>query len=414
MAGKKPPPGFADLSDVSNAALKDCFSVIGVVVDYMPPKLTSRLEHQVTFRIQDPRLRDAVYGSEGLKIRWFAKQPQNLPQINAIGDVVLVRDGQVSEYRNEKLLISNHRAAVLVFSGAVLPSPAFKLDYVSGNATLPYHGTDGQRDCLTPVVQEYIIEMKNDLNVEVRKLPNAESGPLAAQAASTPRTNRQPGQSGPPAPQYAGFHKFRLVKDLQHRVFSDLCVEVVKKFPNNYGKCELYVTDYTANEQMFYYAPPEEKHDLVRDGDQFGYHGPLKRNWPGPFGFMVLRVTLVEPHAGFAIHQIEEGDEILMQNVKIKLMPNNNKLEGDMWPDQHAPSKVQIQKITPKFPQIQDLRLRKDEYYSKRRAITEKAEQANAEVEVKLSKSEKKKQKKLRKQEEARKKAEQEAALAEK
>lgn len=414
MSGKKPPPGFADLSDVSNAALKECFSVIGVVVDYMPPKLTTRGEHQVTFRIRDPRLRDAVYGSEGLKIRWFAKQPQNLPQINAIGDVVMVRDGLVAEYNNEKLLISNSRTAVLVFSGAVLPSSAFKLDYVSGNATLPYHGTDGQRGYLTPIVQEYIIEMKNDLNIEVRKLPNAGSGPPAAQAAITHRPNWQPGQSGPPAPQYAGFHKFRLVKDLQHLVFSDLCVEVVKKFPNNYGKCELYVTDYTANEQMFYYAPPEEKHDLVRDGDHFGYNGPPKRNWPGPFGFMVLRVTLVEPHAGFAIREIEEGDEILMQNVKIKFNPNNNKLEGDMWPDRYAPSKVQIQKINHKFPQIQDLRLRKDAYYAERRAITEKAEQANAEVEVKLSRSEKKKQKKLRKQEETRKKAEQEAALAEK
>jgi hypothetical protein len=200
------------------------------------------------------------------------------------------------------------------------------------------------------------------------------------------------------------------VKDLEHRVFSDVCVEVVKKFTNNFGHCELYVTDYTENNQMFYYAPPEEKpSDLVHDGDRFGYIGPSKREWPGPYGYLVLKVNLTEPHASFAEQNVAEGDMIEMQNVKMKVMPNNSRLEGDMWPDQHSPSKVQVLKLRPGRKEIIDLCLRKEEYWASRRA---KEEKQTAEAEPRQKKKHKK-NKKQKKAEEARQKAEKEAAAAE-
>ncbi|KAM0722715.1 hypothetical protein Q7P37_002156 [Cladosporium fusiforme] len=411
MTGKKPPPGFTSLSDAQDLAIRTRVSIIGVVVDYMPPKDTARKEFVVTFKLQDPKLRDVVYGHEGLKVRWFAKRLEDLPQIHAIGDVVLAREVQASEFHGEKMLISGPRSMHLVFSGSALPLPAFKLEYVSGNAILPCHGTDGQRGSLTPVVQEYIIDLKSELNIEIKKVSDAGPASTAAHSALLP-ARRGPPMS--PIPVAGGLHRFRLVKDLQHHVFSDLCVEVVKKFPNNYGKCELYVTDFTANEHMFYYAPPEEKqHDLVRDGDQFGYQGPAKRDWPGPWGFLIFRVSLVDPHAAFAIREVEEGDMVTMQNVKVKAM-QNGRLEGDMWPDQNNLSKVQIRKINYKSPQLDNLRLRKDEYWTGRHAIAKKAEDAVLEAEGKLSKAERKKLKKRKREEEARKEAEQKAAEDEK
>lgn len=415
MVGKMPPPGFISLSDAQDAPFKSRASVIGAVVDYLPPMLTRTREHQLTVRLQDPKLRDAVYGHQGLKVRWFAKRLQDLPQINAIGDIMLLRDMTVSEWANEKMLLSHHRSAHLVFSATAVPLPAFKLEYASGNANLPCQGTDGQRGSLTPVVQEYIIEMKSELKIETKKVSNADTAPAAAQPANLSKPPVQPGRSGGHMPATAASPKLRLVKDLQHRVFSDICVQVVRKFTKDSGHCELYVTDYTANKEMFYYAPPEEKHDLVQDGDRYGIIGPPKKDWPGPYGYLVLKVNLIEPHSSFANREIERGDMVLIQNVKMKYMPpDNNRLEGDMWPDQHAPNKVQIRKMNFAFPKIQELCRRKDEYWLAREAVTNKTKKAEVEAEGKLSKAEKKRRAKQRKQEEARKQAEHEAALAEK
>ncbi|MGG6498327.1 UNVERIFIED_CONTAM: hypothetical protein NY603_35915, partial [Bacteroidetes bacterium 56_B9] len=65
--------------------------------------------------------------------------------------------------------------------------------------------------------------------------------------------------------------KFRLIEDLRTWDFADMVGFVVKCFPTQYGGCDLYVTDYTANEYLRYYAPPEDETSEERDGDVFGY-----------------------------------------------------------------------------------------------------------------------------------------------
>lgn len=305
------------------------------------------------------------------------------------------------------MLISTYYTGHLVFHRAVVPSPAFKLDYVSGHGKLVCQGTDGLRNTLGPVEQDFIIALKEEMKVEVKAVDHsAFPPPVNAPAGLAARTAPKPTQTFS--------HKFKLVKDLEHRVFSDICVEVVKKFPKENGDCELYVTDYTPNKLMFYYAAPEEKNDYVRDGDVFGYNGPPKREWPGPYGFMVLKVNLTQPHASYAIHEVMEGELIALDNVKIKLMPNNNRLEGDMWKDTHAPSKVQIRKLIRTRKEMSDLLLRKGEYWTARRAAAEKAAKAETEAQEKPSKGQKKRIKKAQRTEASRLAAEREAALAEK
>lgn len=408
MPTTAPPPGFVDLATAQSAGRNSTVAVIGVVVDYMPPKKTYSGDFQATMKLQDHSWR---YSSEGLKVKFFKKRFEDLPPIKGIGDVVLFRNIKVSEYAGEILLVSTHFTAQLVFSGAIVPSPAFKLDYVSGNGKLPCQGTDGLRNTLGPVEQDYIITLKNELNVQVKAIDTAAPAPVVPGAARS----TQPGVIGRPTVYGAFSQKFRLVKDLKDYVFSDVCVEVVKKFTTMNGACELYVTDYTPNKQMFYYAPPEEKNDLVRDGDQFGYNGPPKRNWPGPYGFLVFKVNLSEPHASFANHQVSEGEMIALENIKVKLMPNNNRLEGDMWPDQNNSSKVQVRKISSQRKEIQDLLLRKSEYWEERRARLGKIEGGNDEAPKKKSKGQRKRDRLLRQQqeaEEAQRKADQEDATA--
>ena len=404
MPQTAPPPGFVDLATAQGAGKNSLVTVIGVVVDYLPPKQSYGGDFQVTFRLQDQSMR---YSGEGLKVRFFKKRFEDLPPIKAIGDVVLLRNAKVSEFQGELLLVSGYQTAHLVFSGPIVPSPAFKLDYVGGNGKLPCQGTDGLRNTLGPVEQDYIITLKSELNIQIKAVDVPSTLPAATGARDAQPA--QPGVANRAAVPGAYSYKFRLVKDLQNFVFSDVCVEVVKKFPNFNGNCELYVTDYTPNEQMFYYAPPEEKkNNLVRDGDQFGYNGPPKRDWPGPYGYLILKVNLVDPHASFANHQISEGDMIALENVKVKLMPNNSRLEGDMWPDQHNPSKVQVRKLDHRRKQIMELLLRKNEYWAERKAMLAKLGQAAEDVPKEPGKKARRRKRKL----EERQKAEAQHAAA--
>jgi protection-of-telomeres protein 1 len=405
-----PPQGYMDLPSAQSAAIGSLVSVIGVVVDYLPPKRAYGPESTVSFKLQDPRLRDAMYSGEGLKVRFFGDE-KRFPPIKAKGDIVLLRGIRVHEYANEKMLMNQRETKYLVFSGSRIPTPAFKLQYMagSGNNKLQCEGTCDQ-NALSPPVQDYIITMKSEMDIPVQPVNH-----MPAPTLPSPNRTAQPGPGNVAAPKAlrgAYSAKFKLVKDLQHYVFSDICVEVVKTFTNNYGNCELYVTDYTANNQMFYYAPPEEKpSDLVRDGDRYGYSGPSKQKWPGPYGFLVLKVNLAEPHASFANQNLAKGDMIALENVKVKLMPDSSRLEGDMWPDQNNPSKVQVRKLRHDRKEIINLCLRKEEYWAARR--TNEAKQT-AEEEPRLGKRQKRKLRQLKREQEERQKAEKEAAVAEK
>jgi hypothetical protein len=184
-----------------------------------------------------------------------------------------------------------------------------------------------------------------------------------------------------------------LVKDLRHRDFADICGQVVKQFPGNRG-CELYITDYTENKEMFFYAPPEMDGNEEREGDEFGYTAVPKKSWPGPYGYLVLQVNTQEPHSSYANASVREGDFVLLQNVRAKIRTDISKLQGDMWPDQANPDRVQIVKSMSinKSPEVQALLTRKERYWAARKAKA----QANEEGERKqLTRSEKKR---LRKQ----------------
>jgi hypothetical protein len=49
---------------------------------------------------------------------------------------------------------------------------------------------------------------------------------------------------------------------------------------------------------------------------------------------------------------------IALENVKMKLMPDSSRLEGDMWPDQNNQDKVQVRKLRPARKEIMELCLR--------------------------------------------------------
>ncbi|TKA67809.1 hypothetical protein B0A55_09043, partial [Friedmanniomyces simplex] len=269
-------------------------------------------------------------------------------------------------------------------------------------------GAPADIDKLSLAEQAYVIQLK----AELRQLEAKFANPLA-EAVGKKRDAAPVGNAGPPekkARRSTFGKKFQLVCETRHLKFADLCVQVVKKYSSQFGTCDLYVTDYTENRDIWYYAPPEEQDGKERDGDDYGYSKQPKRAWPGPYGWLVLKVNVKDPHGQLVNTKVDEGDFVLLRNVKMKIMAEGAKLEGDMWRDNDNPSKINVVKLLNQDkPEIQELITRKEKYWAKR--LAQHPPQPNEST--KPSKSEKKRQKKQKQQEERAKTAADAARVAE-
>ncbi|EMC98208.1 hypothetical protein BAUCODRAFT_66527 [Baudoinia panamericana UAMH 10762] len=395
-----PPPGFIDLSTAYKSPASSLINIIGVVVDVMQPRQASTGQYMFTFKLLDPKLQNSIHGSEGLTVRFFNADVSKLPQVREYGDVVLLRNMKTMSFNGQPLAVSNFQTNVQVFPSAAVPAPTYSITY-HGTNRLHSLGVPADVEKLTLEEQAYVIQLKADINVTTHLLRTGVAG-----------LGKKRSNEAPPLPAPIGKKarisdigpKFRLVEELRHKVFSDVVVQVVKKFSNSFGSCELYVTDYTENKDMWYYKPPEDLTTSERDGDDFGYNRPAKKNWPGPYGWLVLKVNLKDPHAQFVNAKISEGDFVILRNVKMKIMMEGAKLEGDMWPDDQSPERVKVVKLMNQdLPEIKELLLRKEKYWTKRRAQHPELYPYQEEAQAKESKKDKKRRKKAEKlaQEEA-------------
>jgi protection-of-telomeres protein 1 len=179
--------------------------------------------------------------------------------------------------------------------------------------------------------------------------------------------------------------KFRLIQSVNYNDYCDIAVEVIKKFPNSNGNMELYVTDYTQNNNLYHYPDPDEadadddfsryeptnahhnpdsNRNLNREGDPYGYLANVtgkRKDWPGPSGRHTLQVELLPPHAGFARDRVQEGDFVKLSNVRIK-QGSAGKMEGNIWTDRHYPEKIQVNKLIEE-KHLKDLTARRDKYW---------------------------------------------------
>ena len=375
------PKGFCDLSTAYNAPEGTFVNIIGVVVDLMGSTIAARTgQHMLTFKLLDQRLHESIFGSQGLRVRFFKNDKNALPRVRQNGDVVLLRNVKITSYSQQPMVLSNHQTGVLVFPAEKIPDPGFEIAY-RGKQRLECLGIPLDVNALSLQEQRYVISLKQEMSCTVQALPSISDANTALEpflpppptAPTEPAAMRKrPGEHLPqPAPKQAKQStlgpKFQLIEELQHRRFADICAQVVKKFSNNFGSCELYVTDYTQNDQMFLYTAPEEETEHERDGDTFGHIGPPKREWPGPYGWLVLKINVKDPHSYYVNKEVNEGDFVLLKNVKMKIMNEHAKLEGDMWPDTINPEKVQILKLgSHDVPEIKAILSRKERYWASR------------------------------------------------
>nr|POF13706.1 protection of telomeres protein 1 [Quercus suber] len=369
-----PPEGFCDLLTAFQSKKDTILNLIGVVVDYMPPMTARSGEFMLTVKLLDLKLRDNTSSKSGFPLRFFAAKQEWLPPIHSIGDVLLVIRVKSIPFNGSPMALSNkYETRWLVFANNQIPDPAFILS-VSGNNRLPSLARPDQvQHEPTLSEQKYVIDLKKGLSMETDELLASNS---TKKRELYDMTDVPTGPRSAKKAKLSNFgSKFQLVKQLRTGTFADLCVMVVKKFHVDPGRrTELYVTDYTENDRMFYYSPPEELGDQEREGDHYGYSDGSKRSWKGPFGHMVLKVNTRHPHSTYANLWGEENTILVLRNVKLKAMNEFSNLEGDMWPDDRNQGKNNVRRLQPDerdWHEVHEL-LERKEKYEQRRAREEK------------------------------------------
>lgn len=344
-----PPPGFVDLASAYSQKEK-AVNVIGVVVDHLPPAKSSGTDYVITFTIHDPSWTDGL----GLKFRFFQKAIEKLPAIESNGDVVLLRNVKIKNYRGGWTGISNSSTTWAVFPESSLPESTGIL--VPEGVTVKKSSSAASP---TRVETEYAVRLCNTNRGAFLALPPP---PTSLQVArSTERAGGVP---------FKRREKFRLIQDLSldenltGLVFADLLGEVRKYYENDYC-VDLSITDYTTNKGLYNYRYGCDEDGT--EGDQFGYLAGKQRIWPGPWGKMTINVRMWDSHADFARTQVRLGNFVFLRNVHISTgKEGKHYLEGKLRGDQNDPCRVGIEIRKPKDAEkdarMKELLIRKREY----------------------------------------------------
>jgi len=86
LMAKRPPAGYLDLFSASQQGLQQSVNIIGVVSDVMVPGKTQGTDYQMTFTLLDNSTLP-----NGLRVKFFRKNLFDMPAIQSIGDVVVLR-----------------------------------------------------------------------------------------------------------------------------------------------------------------------------------------------------------------------------------------------------------------------------------------------------------------------------------
>jgi protection-of-telomeres protein 1 len=238
-------------------------------------------------------------------------------------------------------LLSNRFSTWAVIHGHSIPAEPPPL-----GSGLPRISKTGTIRNLSPVEVRYSFMLSNALSHH-----RASEAIVPSPSRHLPSVHQSGSRGDTPASQWqmaSGRQKFSLIRDVQSAQFYDIVGEVVKTFPSGGSAFEVYVSDYTPNENLFKYewTPPSDDHG--GPGDEYGYIGRrTNQSWPGPYGKLTLRVTLWPPHSTAAQSTIKEGDYVELRNVHIKF-DQHHQLEGAVHEDRRYPDSIQVRRITDK------------------------------------------------------------------
>ena len=359
----KIPSGYIDLYHAPNRQNVD-INVIGVVTDYLSPKQSRRTDWTCSFSIKDESNRGT---GDGLKVRFFRPKEAELPAIKNIGDLVILRCIKAKEFGGMIPLMSNWSTTCVVFpKGSIpekLPTNHYQLKHIK----------DARSPAPTLEEIQYVVSLYNTINISPVSVPTQpnESTTLAFRSNKVGSSVLR--------------QRFSLVKDITFDTFYDLVGQVCKIYPSN-DRCELYISDYTTNNQLYNHERDcNTNGEDAMDGDPYHHIPPsTKKKWQGPWGKMTLKVMLWNPHSDFARSSIRENDFVHLRNVLARSF--DGRLEGRLHTDRYYPDRVEITVLGDDDDRVKDV-LRRKKDYKKRFNVEDNRPQKRKRDDGKLSKS---------------------------
>lgn len=382
MMTSKTPFGFVDISSAMAESGREA-NFIGVVVDFLPPSKSRGSDWMCTFTIADGRC------DGGLKVRLFKPMESELPRIQKIGDVVILRNLRITEWSGMIVGNSINNTTWLVFPADSIPNRA-----PHNSEQLKHFKHPRAVTCSASQIQ-YVCQMRHSKQwTEV----TPHSAPLKNVSNISP-PQRQSSSARVRA------DKFSMIKDVEHEKFYDLVGQVIKIYPS-YNDVELFITDYTSNVLLHNYewGGGGQGGGGYREGDEYNYLPRSRKDWPGPFGKLTLMVSLMSPHSHFASSNVRENDFVFLRNVRIK-QSSNRTLQGSLWQDQKYLERIDVSVITDKSDhRVKDILRRKLEYKKRFDAqsarFVDEARGQKRDRDEPLSKSQNKKRRKQQKEQE--------------
>ncbi|PSK42871.1 hypothetical protein B9Z65_6825 [Elsinoe australis] len=361
------PSGYVPITQVLAGPDKVPSSVAGFVTDVMEPTVTRTGDYMITISLCDVDYNQSSGSWTGVKARLFRKFVSAFPKPN-LGDIIFIKNiGKVIFGGNT--MLSGSRTEFVLFNRDHIPDLAFSSQFQAGKNNIQ---STYSHPSLAPSFDEqyYAMIMKSEYGEQVLQYTDLTQRPQPSIPMNRPELVNS-GEYSTTASRPSA-DKFGLIKDIQVAKFYDMVVEVVKIFPVKFADyVEVYVTDYTSNRELYDYPTPEEMDRNGRDGDTFNYMDNSKRDWPGPWGQMVLALEIRYPHMGYIQQHVNERDFIELKNVRIK-MSRSSRLEGNLWPDKLWPDKVLVDKVNPsRSDKGQALLERRDRYWAGRKTIDE-------------------------------------------
>ncbi|KAJ5165971.1 hypothetical protein N7492_006267 [Penicillium capsulatum] len=317
----------ADVKDIATAcSTQDLVSTLGVVVDKVPPYHTKGSSSCVIFTIKDSDLYDGNWRG-GLKIKYFNDHESHLPRSEPEAVISQRETIPWAIFRSE----ANPNESLSILTGPV-PFEPTALEKRLANALLARTRTASQNAAPQPVPRER------------QKIQNTASSQVVN--ASVPA-------------KIGGWLPVTLLQDLQPGRLTQLLGQVVKLNTFDTEKTIVYLTDYTSNESLMNI---EKRDNDGTEGDSYNYLSRSKRDWPGPWGQLTIRITLWEPHAGYARERLKPGDLVLFTYTHVKAY--DGMIEAVVHRDKKFGDKVHIRQVASDFDdRTRELMVRRKEYW---------------------------------------------------
>ncbi|KFY16358.1 hypothetical protein V492_01400 [Pseudogymnoascus sp. VKM F-4246] len=328
----RPPPTMEDLSkefksirDVSDmdpnlvAKQKPFVSVVGLIRDYQPPRVTGGADWKMTLTIVDQSIEES-YEWDVMKVNVFLPRP-DMPVISAVAQPVLIRNCRVQIHSGAISLITNYRTEIHVFpehipTGMALPQPTSKRGSVKTEEIryVAWLQSHIKRDAF-PNSREFQEKVTQATNLKVKSCE---------------------------------------LKDARAGMFCDLVGEVIHMFDVS-DRTTVYLTDYTSNNNFYNHVIPGVNPILEgRDGDDFGYSNPKlihksKTNeWKGPYGKMSVQLTAFDEHSERFREHVKVGNWVKLSNVHFEYPKTGGCLEAKLRTDRNAHrGKIQVEVLAP-------------------------------------------------------------------